>query len=165
MSERLIDILLRLAPRERALLALLCCFVLPLALCFGVLLPLAEARNNAQAELDEARALTLWVQERAADQTLLLRTDNGGPRDKIGLSGVEQSLISAGLRDQLSEVSNRAGDAIELRFDAVAFEDLAGWLLASDPVWGYDIVGLQLERSETPGIVFSSLTLVPQGSD
>lgn len=165
MSERMIDFLLRLNSRERALLAVLCCVVLPLALWLGVLVPLSDARNNARTELQEARALTLWVQERAADQTLLLRTDAGAPRDKIGLSGVEQSLISAGLRDQLSEVSNRAGDAIELRFDAVEFEDLSLWLLASDPAWGYDIVALQVERSDTPGIVFSSLTLVPQGTN
>lgn len=159
MSERLIDLLLRLAPRERLLLGLLCLLVVPLGLWLGWLAPLAETRQQALRDLGAAQALNRWVQDRAGEQALLVRDQDAGAA--IGPSGLEQSLIAAHLRDHLSELSNRAEDGVELRFDAVPFEALALWLAASDPVWGYDIRALHIERGTAPGLVFADLTLVP----
>ncbi|KMK64009.1 type II secretion system protein GspM [Puniceibacterium sp. IMCC21224] len=163
MSARLIDLLLKLAPRERWLLALLVLVALPAALGFGWLLPLSERRAAVEVALQEARAVTGWVSARAADQALLAPAQSSGPSEPIGLSGLEQSLISARLRPLLSELANGSDGGIALRFDAVPFGDLVRWLSASDPGWGYDIVDFRLLRSDDPGIVSAELRLVPQG--
>lgn len=162
MSARLIDLLLRLAPRERWLLALLVVVALPVAVGIGWLLPLAERRAAAEAALQEARAVTGWVSARAADQALLAPVQRSGPTDPIGLSGLEQSLISARLRPLLSELANRTGGGVALRFDKVPFGDLVRWLSASDPGWGYDIADFRILRSDDPGVVSAELRLIPQ---
>ncbi len=162
MSEPLIDLLLRLAPRERLLLALLFLLVLPLAAWLIWLAPLADRRTDAALALKDARALNLWVRQRAADQALLTQTGGLGPQSPIGTSGIEQSLIAARLRDRISELTNQSGGVVELRFETVPFEDLINWLAESDPGWGYDIDNFRIERSDEPGIVFATLTLSPQ---
>ncbi|MCE8009871.1 type II secretion system protein GspM [Aestuariivita sp.] len=162
MTDRLIEMLLHLSSRERRLLGILVFAAFPLALWFAVLEPLREARTVAAQDLEEARALTLWLSDRAADHAALTRAGDSGPRAPIGSSGLEQSLISAGLRDQVSALTNRAQGGIELRFDDVPFVALADWLSRSDPGWGYDIASLRIERTDEPGRVAADLVLAPQ---
>ncbi|MDJ0820529.1 MAG: type II secretion system protein GspM [Paracoccaceae bacterium] len=162
MSARLIDLLARLAPRERGLIGLLVFAILPAALWFGALVPLQERRDAAEASLTEARALQSWVTSRAAEMATLAATDNTGPRAPIGLSALEQSLIEADLRSALAGLANRSGGGIELRFDVVDFAQLMEWLSAQDPAWGYDITSLRLDSGEEPGLVAAELLLAPQ---
>ncbi len=163
MTTRLIDLLARLAPRERRLIGVLVFAILPAALWFGALEPLQDRRVAAEAALSEARALQGWVARRAAEMAALAATDNTGPRAPIGLSALEQSLIEADLREALAGLANRAGGGIELRFDVVEFTRLMDWLGTQDPGWGYDITGFRLERREEPGVVAAELLLAPQG--
>ena len=162
MSARLIDLLARLAPRERLLIAVLVFAVLPLALWFAVLAPLQERRAAAVTELQEAQALHGWVSARAAEMTALAANETTGPRTPIGLSALEQSLVAADLRGDVSALANSGDGGIELRFDAVAFDALMGWLSLQDPAWGYDIVTLRLLRDDAPGIAAADLLLQPQ---
>ena len=167
MADRMIDLLLRLSPRERILLALMGAVLLPGALWLGVAEPLLARHAAAIEARRETQALGLWLVDRAAEQAQIAATTPGartsGGADPIGISGLEQSLVAAGLRPQVSELSAQSGGAVRLRFDAVQFTRLANWLSASDPGWGYDIAALRLERTETPGAVAADLTLDPQG--
>ena len=163
MRARLIDALVRLAPRERILLGILCLAILPGALWIAVLEPLAARRAEAAAALSEARALHVWVQARGAEMAALEQADNAGPRAAVGLSGLEQSLISGGLRDAVAGLANAGDGAIELRFEAVDFTALMAWLSAQDPGWGYDITAFRIAQTEAPGRVAAELRLRPQG--
>ena len=158
MTDRLIDLLLRRAPRERLLLGLLVIAVLPTALWFAVLEPMAARR----AELTEVRALQDWVAARAAEMAALGQAENSGPAAPIGLSALEQSLISADLRPAVTGLANREGGGIDLRFEAVDFAVLMGWLSRQDPGWGYDIAAFRITRGEELGVVAAELQLVPQ---
>lgn len=161
MSARLLDLLLRLAPRERRLLALLIFGVLPAAVLFGLLLPLADRRDAALAAEAEALALRDWTLARRAEIPASAGAEGAPP---VGSVGVEQSLVAAGLRGAVSELGSRAGDVLELRFDAVPFVPLASWLTGEEPRWGYRIAGLRLEALERPGMVAAQMTLVPAAS-
>jgi type II secretory pathway component PulM len=163
MSARLIDFLARLAPRERGLVGVLVFAVLPAALCFGLLLPLQERRDAAEAALHEARALQAWVAAQAGQMARLGTPGQAGPRPPVGLSALEQSLIGADLRRAVTGLADRGGGSIALRFEAVDFALLMGWLTAQDPGWGYDIASFRLERGAEPGIVAAELLLDPQG--
>ncbi|RDD64026.1 hypothetical protein DU478_22335 [Thalassococcus profundi] len=162
MTDRLIDLLLRRAPRERLLLGLLVIAVLPTALWFAVLEPMAARRAEARAELTEVRALQDWVAARAAEMAALGQAENSGPAAPIGLSALEQSLISADLRPAVTGLANREGGGIDLRFEAVDFAVLMGWLSRQDPGWGYDIAAFRITRGEELGVVAAELQLVPQ---
>ncbi|WP_371229670.1 type II secretion system protein GspM [Roseovarius sp. 2305UL8-3] len=164
MIERFIDFLIRLAPRERVLLALLVVVILPAALVLGWLLPLSEARSSAQTALAEAQALDSWVMGRQAEKAALaLPSDSGVVAPAIGASALEQSLISAQLRPSLSTLETRDGGEIALRFDAVNFVDLMRWMDAEDPAWGYQITALRIDRTDRSAVVEAGLTLQPLG--
>lgn len=162
MSARLIDMLLRLAPRERLLLALLVLIILPVGLVLGILMPLQDARETALSERTQAVALNLWVQERVGEAQILKQSPRTGPRIVVGTSEIEQDLIGAGLRDAISELSSDSDGVVALRFDNVRFTQLAGWLSGLNPNWGYDISMFRFEATETPANVAATLTLVPQ---
>lgn len=162
MSARLIDFLLQLAPREKRLLAVLILGVIPLAIWFGWLAPLTEARAQAARDLARAHALQGWVQEQVVIQSLFSQVEDTGPRAPIGTSQMEQELIAAGLRDQVSSLANRTDGGIELSFDAVKFGDLMQWLAMSDPDWGYDIASFRIERGAEDGIIAATIRLEAQ---
>ncbi|MEO0370775.1 MAG: type II secretion system protein GspM, partial [Pseudomonadota bacterium] len=162
MSGRLIDFLLRLAPRERWLLALLFALVVPLGLLFGVLLPLKDAKANALTDRTEAVAINLWVQERVGEYQSLNSAPRTGPQPAMGTSGIEQSLIEAGLRGDISDLSQDSAGQITLRFDDVRFTRLMTWLSETEPGWGYDVTQFRIEAVPEPANVAATLTLDPQ---
>lgn len=159
----MIERLLKLSARERGLLALLVAVALPALIWSAVIAPMQTRHAAALAARDEARALGVWVIERAAEQAQLRTAGQTGPMPPLGISGLEQSLVEAGLRSAVGALGSQADGRIELRFDAVEFTRLANWLSRADPGWGYDIAAFRLERGATPGLVAAALTLEPQG--
>jgi len=162
MSARLIDMLMRLAPRERLLLGVLVLIILPIGIVLGVLLPLQDARETALSERTQAVALNLWVQDRAGEANALEQSPQRGARPAVGTSEIEQDLIGAGLRAAVRALSSDSDGVVALRFENVRFTRLADWLSGLDPAWGYDISEFRLEATETSGNVAAALTLMPR---
>jgi type II secretory pathway component PulM len=162
MSSRLVDILIRLAPRERVLLGFLVLVIVPIGIVFGVLVPLNGARETALSQSAQAIALNIWVQDRVSEANTLVQSPNSVPRRAVGTSEIEQDLISLGLRDAVSELSSDSDGVVALRFDDVRFTRLANWMSALDPASGYIISDFRIEATETSGNVVATLTLVPQ---
>lgn len=164
MSERLIDFLLPLSRRERGLIAALVFGILPLAVAFLVLLPLAERVPAARQAETDARTLYQWVQARVAEKQALPAPSEAGSGMPIGSGGLEQSLIAVGLRPAVASLDVRDSGVIDLRFDAVRFVALADWLSASEPRWGYVLTRFRFDHlPETPGKVAAQLELTPKG--
>ncbi len=163
MTARLATLLLGLSQRERWLLAGLFGLALPVAVVFFWVIPLLDARTKAAAELQEALKLRQWVGARAVDMAALdapaTAQEPERNRVPIGLSGIEESLKAAGLRDAVSRLANREAQGIELRFDRVGFRQLTDWLEATQPRWGYVLQGFRFERSDTPGMVSAEFLL------
>ena len=162
MTARLINLLLSLSPRERGLLGLAVFVVLPLAVVFGLLLPLRDGHRAAVSAQSDALALQDWVLERIAEKSQLAQTPMQAVGDPIGSAGIEQSLIAVQLRRDVSALGAQADGAIELRFDKVNFLPLANWLSASHPGWGYAIDSFRFEAPDQPGKVAAALLLTPQ---
>jgi len=162
LSKQLIEFLLKLAPRERRLLAVLFVLVLPVGLVVGVLVPLHQAQSEALTARSDAIALNIWVQERHDELKGLKRAPDFQPRAAIGTSGIEASLIDAGLRDDIRELSVDGLGTVQMRFETVRFVALMTWLSATNTTWGYDIAQFRLEPSPVSGMVTASFTLVPQ---
>ncbi|MCA0873491.1 type II secretion system protein M [Seohaeicola saemankumensis] len=162
MTDRLIFALLGLTGRERLLLALLCLVALPLALWLGVVEPLQARRDAARSDLAAARILQHWVSAQAADSARIGSGTTPAETPPIGVSGLEQSLISAGLRDHVSDLSRRSGDRIELRFDAVPFSDLGIWINRTARGWGYEMTAFRIQQGPEPGLAEARFSLAPR---
>lgn len=162
-----IDWLLGRAPRERVLLALLGALILPAAVAFAWLEPLAARRQAAEAALGEAQALNAWVRDRQGEMAGLVQAAPGGSGDAagsggpVGASALEQSLVAARLRDQLTALETGGDGGVVLRFETVEFARLMGWIDDEAAGWGYDIATLRLEQSPRAGLVTARLVLVP----
>lgn len=157
---RLIDLLLSLNSRERGLLALLAVTAV-LGLVFGGLLPLYEQRQRAELAQREARALETWVVNRIAEKSTLTGGISTISPNPIGLSSIEQGLISARLRPQLSALTGQGGEDLTLRFDQVDFLRFANWLSATHPAWGYQFQSFRFEALEQPGQITAWIALRP----
>lgn len=165
MSARLIDFLLARSPRERALLALLVAGVLPLALVFGLLLPLRAGQQAALEARTQAVAMNLWVQDRARELAALDAAPRAGPQAAVGMSGIEETLIAAGLRAAVSDLGQDSRGQVSLSFEEVRFTRLMGWLSEVTPGWGYDVAAFRIEAGPVPASVTASFTLVPQEAE
>ncbi len=160
--DRLAFALARLTLRERALLGMLGAVGLPLAIAFLAVLPMLDARNVARHEAQQTEALRSWVASRVAElppEGAEAESDSAPP-EPIGLSGLEQSLVEAGLRGAVRQLANAAAGGVELDFDPVPFDGLTGWLFATSRIWGYDIAAFRIER-DAPGLVTAGFTLMP----
>lgn len=165
MSARLIDFLLSREPRERLLLAALILVVLPLALVFGLLLPMKENQFKTQRDYQEALQIRDWLEARVVEKNHLMQAPRLQFNAAIGTSGIEESLKAANLRDAVSELSAGAGGSIEIQFDQVDFLRLANWLSRVHPAWGYQIESLRfeaLDAADPSGKIAAWLTLMPQ---
>ena len=113
MSGRLIDFLLRLAPRERVLLGLLVIVLLVVGIGYGAVWPLAEERRAAREELLQSLAVDAWVLERREELAGLDQAASTVEiQDPVGASAVEQGLINRQLRSSLSRLETRDGGEI-----------------------------------------------------
>ena len=159
----LIYALAQLSDRERILLLLLSVIVIPLAVVFLALQPLMQARDEARAAAFEAQALLNWV----SDQVEALPAENGQAQredtrdiDPIGISGIEDSLVTVGLRSNVSQLANRAAGGVDLTLDEASFELVTAWLDTVAPIWGYRLAAFRFEAL-TPGLVNATFELVP----
>lgn len=162
MTDRLIFFLQDRSGRERLLLAVLCLVVLPLGLWTALLQPMQDRRLAARSDLAEALILQQWVNDRAHESQRLILAGSGADTPPIGIAGLEQSLIEAGLREDISELTRRGDRDIELRFDAVGFVDLGDWLSRVSLSWGYEISSFRIERGDKAGVVAASFSLGAQ---
>lgn len=162
MIERILYRLDLLTRRERLLLLALIWIALPLATGMGVILPLTEARQTSVTKAAEAQALHRWVIAQAADippgavQSQPETDENTGP---IGISRIEQTLKSAGLRQRIVRLANRPANGVEIGFDPVSFEQLITWLESVSGNWGYLIQEFRIEQADAPGDVTANLVL------
>lgn len=164
MIDRLLDMLLKLSPRERGLLGLMAGVAVPLGIGFAVLMPLQQARTAAEAARADALALQSWVADRSAEAQDLTRQEPEIQTKPIGLSGIEEGLIAANLRSDLRSIGTESGGVIALRFDNVDFVRLATWLSSAHPEWGYELQTLRLEEVGSPSRVQARIELRPPGN-
>jgi general secretion pathway protein M len=164
MSARLIDMLLKLSSRERLLTGLMMFVILPLALVFGLLLPIQDRHAQAITKRVDALALGQWVQERIDEKAHLAQTPAARIGPPIGSAEIENSLIAANLRSAVTALGVQGDGNIELSFDRVNFMRLANWLSATHPDWGYSIQSYQFDPDQDPGFAAARLILTPRNA-
>lgn len=154
--------LARLSDRERRLLGLLALVVVPVAVVFLAVMPMLGAKDRAVQSVKQAEVSRDWVADQVRSFPANAEEMSGGdgaPAVALSLSEIEESLVSAGLRDAVRQLSDRPEGGIDLGFDAVPFGVMGDWLTGIAPVWGYDVQAFRIEAA-TPGLVNASFELV-----
>ena len=164
MTDALVRLLIKLAPRERRWLALLAFVVLPLGVVFGVLVPVHQYHEKALAERVDAIALNIWVQDRVREMSQIATVPDTAQRQALGTSRLEGALVRAGLREDVTALVADSDGTVELRFDEARFTRLMTWLSEMVPTWGYDMAQLRMERTQVPADVAASFLLRPHGA-
>lgn len=163
MIAALAHALARRTRRERLLLGLLMGLALPVGFVFLVVLPLMVQGDTARAALADAEAERQWYVARQVEIAALPVAGAGigvSVTPPIGLGGIEERLIGAGLRDAVSLLTTVQGDAVSLTLADVSFNALMDWIDAVERDAGYRLAALRLERG-TPGLVSADLRLEP----
>jgi general secretion pathway protein M len=168
MIERLSKIHCQLSPRERFLLIFFVALVLPAALVWGASFPLMERRDAARAASATAYINRDWLSQMQTERESLLVQMKGLPDASVepkGLSGLEASLVQAGLRDAVTSLGTPADDTVSLRFREVPFIELMAWLQNMEGRTGYRLLHLQLAQVADPGKVAAEVNLAPVAGD
>lgn len=150
--------------REKILLGVLIGFVLPVAILFLWIMPLAANEARALQQKREAQTMLAWVQDRAAEGRALnqqLRASTSSSQEVLGLAGLEDSLRVVGLRDRVGRLLNRDGDQVELSFDEVEFARLMNWIDGEQAEWGYELRRFRIEALPRDGLVRAEILLEP----
>ena len=157
----LISSLAELSQRERILLAVLAGVGVPVACVFLLVLPLMHSQQRAQDRLADATRLYEWVQVQASQWGSVAPVDpaSQAAQPVMGVSDIEQRLIAAGLRKDVTELSRSDTGSIRLRFDDVSFLAAMRWIDEASQSWGYSLAEFELERRDAPDRVALSLTL------
>lgn len=153
------DALLSLSRRELRLIGVLAGAVVPLAVIFLLLAPMVQSQREAARELESRRAQLEWIETQARLHPPVPEREGAPAPSGGGLSGLEESLVSAGLRRQVSALTNRRDGAVELRFDEVAYGALMPWLAQLARDVGYAPATFTIEAAPTPGMVSAMLVL------
>lgn len=165
LAHHLAPRLARRSARERFLLALLLGVALPAAFVFLVALPLLDQRDAARAQQTEAQALRAWYVARQPeiaglpDSATTAVQAGAGAAVPVGLGGLEDRLIDAGLRAAVKLLANTQGDGISLVLADVRFEALMDWIDGVEAEAGYALSALRLERGTDGGLVDADLRL------
>lgn len=165
MIARAAALLAQRTPRERLLLALLLGVVIPVGFVFLAVLPLLDQRTAARSALAEAEATQTWYLARQLEIAALPVAGDAPvevARQAVGLGGIEDRLIDAGLRDSVTLLANVQGDSVSLTLANVPFGALMGWVEVIEAEAGYAVSALRLERGEDGGLVRAELRLEPK---
>ncbi len=161
MNEWILRHVLGLSRREKWLVGGLVAVALPLAIGFLGLAPLYVEQARAAQSERAAHDLHSWVLMRDAEAEQMLAT---APVDIIayapmGLSGLEQSLVEADLRDELTVLTASPEGGVTMAFEAVDFVELTGWLDAMALRWGYEVTRFSIGQTDAAGIAAASFEL------
>ena len=121
----------------------------------------ARSRRHCHGH-GKARELHLWVSTQARLYPPVEDpAGEAGPPPAAGMSGLEQSLVDAGLRAAVSSLSNQGADRVALRFDRVAFGRFMPWFAGLADTAGYTPESFSIESLGAPGYVAVALVLEP----
>jgi len=149
----------RFTPRERAVIALALLVVLGLGLHALVIEPYQQRAAELENAIAQQRADFDWMRSAVAGMPV-----GGVDSDAVQIEGtlaafINQAVDKQGLSPQLSQMSPIGSDEVRMRYNAVDFNRLIGFI-ALVSASGLDIKDLRISAAEGAGKVDSSLIFV-----
>jgi type II secretory pathway component PulM len=149
----------RSSPREKLIvgvgLLVLAVIILHSLVIEPYQLRLAELRD----EVEQQRADLQWMRSAVARIPATSSTPSAVQIDGTLANFIDQAVRRQGLTDQLSQMSPVGADEIRIRYAAVDFNRLIGFIAQVNES-GLEIKDIRISPGDDPGIVDCSLVLV-----
>ena len=155
----MLSLLERYTLREKAIVGLGLLVLILLGIHAFVIDPYQQRVSALHEEIEQQRADLAWMRSAVAG----MPTGGTGPATSK-ISGtlanfIDQAVRRQGLSGQLSQMSPVGNDEIRMRYNAVDFNRLVGFI-AEVSSSGLEIKDLRISAADDPGNVDSSLVLV-----
>ena len=153
------EFLARYSMREKAIVVAALLVVVVIGIHALVIEPYQERVEALQDEIEQQQKDLVWMRSAVAGMPA------AGARataDKISgtlANYIDQAVRSRGLSGQLSQMSPIGSDEIRMRYQAVDFNRLVGFI-AEVSSSGLSVKNIRISPADNPGIVDSSLVLV-----
>jgi len=141
------------APRERTMLAALSVLIGGVALIYGVILPLQNARASAFADIRTYETLNARI--RAAGS---LSPQRAVPRGGDPLSVINGSAASLGVVAQVTPIP---GGGVRATIADASYDSLVAWLADVGATSKLTVRSVQLTRRPAPGRVSATVDFTP----
>ena len=155
----MLSLLERYTMREKIIVGLALLVMLGLGIHAFVIEPYQQRVADLAAEIEQQRADLNWMRSAVAN---LPAAGSGSVTAQISgtlANFIDQAVKRQGLSGQLSQMSPIGTDEIRMRYNAVDFNRLVGFIAQVNSS-GLEIKDIRISAAEDPGIVDSSLVFV-----
>ena len=155
----MLDFLAQYSLREKAIVALALLVVIVIGTHALVIEPYQERFASLQSEIAQQKADLAWMRSAVAGMPAA-----GMGASTAEISGtlanfIDKAVRSQGLSGQLSQMSPIGSDEIRMRYEAVDFNRLVGFI-AEVSSSGLRVKNIRISPADNPGIVDSNIVLV-----
>jgi general secretion pathway protein M len=152
------EFLARYSQREKLIVAAALLVMIIIGGDALVIEPYFQRESALQEEIAQQRADLEWMRSAVARIPSTAMTANTAQIKGTLVNFIDQAVRRQGLTGQLSQMSPVGTDEIRMRYNAVDFNQLVGFIaLVSSS--GLAVKDLRISPTEAPGIVDSSLVL------
>ena len=155
----MLEFLARYSLREKAIVAVALLVIIVIGTHAIVIEPYQEHVDALRGEIEQQQNDLAWMRSAVAGMPA------AGARASVEeISGtlanfIDQAVRSQGLSGQLSQMSPIGTDEIRMRYEAVEFNRLVGFI-AEVSSSGLSVKDIRISPADNPGIVDSNLVLV-----
>jgi len=149
----------RYSPREKLIVGLGLLVLVVIILHSQVIEPYQLRVTELQDEIEQQRADLQWMKSAVARMPAASQASSKAAIDGTLANFIDQAVRRQGLTEQLSQMSPVGADEIRIRYAAVDFNRLIGFV-AQVNTSGLEIKDIRISPGEDPGIVDCSLVLV-----
>ena len=151
--------LARYSPREKIIVGLALLVMVVIGVDSLVLEPYQLRVDELQSELEQQRADLEWMRSAVARLPAA-----GAAAATVQIDGtlanfIDQAVRRQGLSGQLTQMSPVGNDEIRMRYSAVDFNRLVGFI-AQVNASGLDVKDIRISPGDVPGIVDSNVVLM-----
>lgn len=155
----MLDFIDRFSAREKLIVGLALLVLTAVILHAQVIEPYQLRLAELQDEIEQRRADLKWMKSAVARIPAASATSSAVSIDGTLANFIDQAVRRQGLTEQLSQMSPVGADEIRMRFAAVDFNRLIGFI-AQVNASGLEIKDIRISPGDNAGIVDCNLVLV-----
>ena len=153
---------LRLAPRERRVIALGAALIVAVAVYLFVLAPFSRSLAKLRTEVPQLRTQLAVMREQAALIESLRRGGSARAQAAKLPALAEQAAGTHGLRAVITRIEPEGANGLRIAIEGAPFNAMLAWLAELQQRSGLRVETAAIESQETPGTVNARLTLRTQ---
>jgi len=153
------EMLARYSLREKMIVLVALLVVIVIGVHALVIEPYQLRVVELQGELEQQRADLDWMKSAVANLSATAAAPSTAEINGTLANFVDQAVRRQGLSGQLTQISPVGTDEIRMRYSAVDFNQLIGFI-AQVNASGLDVKDIRISPGDNPGIVDSNVVLV-----